>query len=119
MLACVDDMLQVASPEDTTHIWRALDKKVKFKDPEEDISRYLGARYRLDPVDRRNPTAPRTMTTDMDSYVADAVNNFVEQERVKLSKVTSPYLSNEECAKVGEPGAFASSCGSYVATLLL
>jgi hypothetical protein len=56
MVVYVDDLLLVASPAGGNTIWRALEKMVGFKDPEERIGRYLGARYEMTPYDAKNPT---------------------------------------------------------------
>ena len=45
-------------------------RKNDYKYPEEDISRYLGARYSLEDVDQKNPDGARELVTDMDDYVA-------------------------------------------------
>ena len=49
----------------------------------------------------------------------NAVAKFEAAHGSKLAKVSSPYLSNDEIAKVGTlPGSFSTSCASHVATLL-
>ena len=118
MIVYVDDMLMLASFDKTSELWRQIEKKIRFKDPEEDICRYLGARHTLDPYDPKQPQASRIMMTDMDSYTTNAIMKFKEQEQVKLPRVSSPFLTKEEWAQEGQPGIYSESCASYVATLL-
>ena len=77
MTVYVDDMLLLASPRDTSKIWRALEKRIDFKDPESDIERYLGARYRLDTVCAKS-TTPRMLLTDMNDYAVNATDKFMK-----------------------------------------
>ena len=119
MIVYVDDMLLLARAADAAAIWAGLDKKVKFKDPAADIERYLGARYRLDKFNPKEPGAPRRLDVDMDDYVRSAVSKFKAELGRSLPKVTSPFLASEDWAREGvAPGAFAPSCASHVATLL-
>lgn len=119
MIVYVDDILFLASYRDTIRIWRTLERRINYKDPESDIERYLGARYRFDDVDAKKPCALRTLLTDMDAYVCNAVTKSQAEFGGKLTKVASPYLSNDETSKEGTLGVvFSSSCASHVATLL-
>ena len=119
MIVYVDDMLLVATVKDTRMHWRALERRIDYKDLESELSRYLGARYSFTPPDCKNPDAPRTLLTDMDNYVKNAVAKFETEHGANLTKVTSPYLSNDDVAKEGTfPGEFSKSCASHAATLL-
>ena len=119
MIVYVDDMLLLASPRDTPRIWRALEKRIKFKDPEAEMSRYLGARYRLDEVNPKRPDEPRRLQTDMDDYVHNACVRFQMEYGGRLQTVTSPFLPPEVVAEEGTPGGkFVKTCASHVATLL-
>jgi hypothetical protein len=67
MIVYVDDMLLLATVKDSRIHWRNLERKIDYTDPEQELSRYLGARYSLTPVDGKNPDAVRTLLTDIDS----------------------------------------------------
>ena len=118
MVVYVDDMLLLASLRDTGRHWRALEKKVDFKEAEGNLERYLGARYRFSDFDTKSPKALRKLLTDMDDYAASACAKFEAEYGKRLSKVSTPHLPAEEVAKLGTPGRFADSCASHVATLL-
>ena len=119
MVVYVDDMLLLARARDTSRIWRSLEKRISFKDPESAIERYLGAQYELDEIDGKRPNGLRRLATRMDAYVRNAVAKFQLEYNGRLSKVSSPYLPNEETSKEGTPGGlFSKSCSSHVATLL-
>ena len=119
MIVYVDDMLLLATVKDTRLHWRTLERRIDYKDPEQGLSRYLGARYSFTDVDGKNLDGARELLTDMDNYIASAVSKFESEYNGKLGKATSPYLSSEEIAKVGEfPGSFSEKCSSHVATLL-
>ena len=47
MVACVDDMMMLSRPGDTSMLWRALEESVDYKDPEAPMARYLGALYKF------------------------------------------------------------------------
>ena len=38
MIFYVDDMLLIASPKDTNRIWSSLEQRIKYKDPEADLT---------------------------------------------------------------------------------
>ena len=115
----VDDMLMIAPPSIAGPFWRALDTAIVFKELEQEIDRYLGARYTMDPVKPACSSAPRRLHTDMDDYVANAIARFDSEYKGELRKVTSPFLTPEQWAEDGVcPGVFAGSCASHVATLL-
>ena len=104
----VDDMLLLASPKDSDGIWRALEKRVCFKDPEASLARYLGARCRFSDFDPKRPQAPRFMKTDIDDYAVNVVKRFKAKYGRKLHRVTLPNLALELLAQVGEEsGTFA------------
>ena len=118
MVVYVDDLLLIASPSWTNSLWRALEKKVCFKDPEEPIGRYLGAKYCMTNYDETKSDAIRDITIGMHEYALNATARFKEELGRELPRVTSPYITPEEWSKEGEAGAFQSSCASHVATLL-
>ena len=91
----VDDMLLLARPKDAGKLWRALESKVHFKDPEQPLTRYLGARYRFDEFNANKPNAVRKVMTDIDEYAINAVNKFKQEYARTLHKVSSPYITNE------------------------
>ena len=112
-------MLLLASPKDTQKIWRSLEKKIKHKDPESDITRYLGARYKFNDFNAARPNESRSLLADMQDYIDNACKRFQAEYGKRLQKVSSPFLPPEEVAKEGNPGGlFARSCASHVATLL-
>ncbi|CAK0852325.1 unnamed protein product [Prorocentrum cordatum] len=88
----VDDMLMIAPPSIAGPFWRALDTAIVFKEREQEIERYLGARYTMDPVNPACPSAARRLHTDMGDYVANALARFASE--------------------------YGGSCASHVATLL-
>ena len=118
LIVYVDDLLLTAPPHRASGLWRALERSVQFKDLEAPTARYLGAQYCFDEFDPKKPNAPRTMTTEMNDYIRSAVEKFTAEFGRGLSKVSSPYLTNEEWAEEGVPGHFAPNCASHVATLL-
>jgi hypothetical protein len=71
-------MLLVASSSWTDSSWRALEKKVCFKDPEEPIGRYLGAKYCMSSFDEKKGDAIRDLTIDMHDYSVNATARFQE-----------------------------------------
>ena len=99
MIVYVDDMLLLATRKDTKMHRRALERKIDFKDPQQQLSRYFGARYSFSRPGARDTDA-RQLVTDMDMCVRDAVSNFEEERGAKLSKAISPYLAaDEDCAR--------------------
>ena len=83
------------------------------------MARYLVDRYKFDAFDEKKPDAPCSMLTSMDDYAANVVQRFEQEYDKKLTFVTSPYLSSEDCGQLGEePGRLSSSACSHAATLL-
>ena len=52
----VDDMLMAATTQHTDGHRGSLEKKIRFEGQEEDMSKYLGARYMCDPFGPKTPT---------------------------------------------------------------
>lgn len=84
----VDDMLLLARAKDAGKFWRALESKIRFKDPEQPLQRYLGARYRFDDVNTTKPNASRKLLTDMDEYAINAVKS-TDEHYTKSPALTS------------------------------
>ena len=53
MVIYLDDMLLLASLQDTDSLWRDLEKSVQYKDPAAPLQRYLGALYHFDAFDKK------------------------------------------------------------------
>jgi hypothetical protein len=120
LVTYVDDMLMVAHDDIMKWLWKNLDKRIKFKDPAEEIKRYLGAYHRYTPYAQERADAVRELGISMRAYTEQAVSRYLaEVGDVKLRRVSTPYLSPEEWADPDvTPGAQCTTCASHVATLL-
>ena len=76
MVVYVDDMPLLVKAKDGEFIWRTLEKSVHFKDLEQPLARYLGARYKFEEFDSKKPNKARSVRTDVDDYAANAVFKF-------------------------------------------
>ena len=113
MVVYVDDMLLFAKPSDTSLIWRSLEKQVSFKERECEIARYLGAGYVFSAFDR-NHNATRSVHTDMDDYVTNAIAKFIQEYGKKVKKESSPYLTTKSDADwLGGPEDKKSTSGMF------
>ena len=79
MIVYVDDMLMLAAPRDVGGFWRELEKAVDFKNPAGPLARYFGAQYKFTDFNPKSPNAPRSLSTDMDEYAANAVRRFKDE----------------------------------------
>ena len=115
LVVYVDDLLLCAPKEFGEKFWRALERRVDFKDKESPLSRYLGANHQWE-----MKRGMMTMTVNMRGYIKSAVEKFSSDWGRPFRDVGSPYLADHLWSTDDDdtPGTLASSAASHVATLL-
>ena len=119
LIVYVDDLMLCTKLAQQKAHWSSLDEAVEFKEGPAPIGRFIGAHYQLDDFKADHAAAPRTLTIDMRSYVSTMAQKFSDEAGLKLRKVASPFLADEQWASdCTTPGIYANSCASHAATSL-
>eukprot|EP00971_Amphidinium_carterae_P352249 6492506-Amphidinium_carterae.1 len=117
----VDDMMMCAPDSECKRLWTEIDTRVEFRDPPEDVAKYLGAGHNISVVD-----GSIHMEVEMHDYLRCAIERFKSEYQRELRQVSTPYVSDDEwCGSEGddegkspERGVFSKTASSHVATLL-
>eukprot|EP00971_Amphidinium_carterae_P139238 2759140-Amphidinium_carterae.1 len=115
LVVYVDDLLLATPPEVEARVWAELEKKLDFKDPPEDVSRYLGAVHES----WADGNAMR-MRVDMKAMLEACLVKFRDGMDGSLRSVRSPYVEDNVWAGDGDgkPARYGKDASSYVASLL-
>eukprot|EP00971_Amphidinium_carterae_P183811 3648649-Amphidinium_carterae.1 len=71
LVVYVDDMMMCAPENACDRLWHEIDSRIEFKDPPEDVSKYLGAGHR---IDIKNGSIH--MEVEMHDYLRCAIDKF-------------------------------------------
>ena len=119
LLVYVDDMILCCDPKDKESIWKSIEDGVDFKHDPASIGRFLGADYRVDDYNPKQPNAARAIVIGMQDYTMNMSMKFQDESGISPKRVTTPFLADAQWGENSETaGRFSSSCSSHAATSL-
>eukprot|EP00959_Pyramimonas_sp_CCMP1952_P342674 7179188-Pyramimonas_sp.AAC.1 len=118
MVIYVGDFMLAATAANARKHWEELGRRIVFQEQCADVFRHVGAIYNFDKVDYQRPLQPRTMVTNMSSYLLNVVKKFTGEYTGALRKATTPFPPETEswAPADDEPGVFQTSAASFVAS---
>ena len=119
LIVYVDDLLLAAARgADTQALWKDMEQRIAFKDPPEDLSKYLGTNYRFEHV-KIGADRETRMFVEMKAFLEKAVDLFQEElGKERLVPAGTPYVAELTAEADEEPGVFAKTSASHLMRML-
>ena len=115
MVVYVDDFVLIAPPNIEDEIWSELDKHILFKDPKEELNRFLGVYHHIS----YGKDGLMTMRREGIKYLMAVVKRYMQEAGIQsLAYAPSPSLDDKTDEANSAPGLFAASASSHLMSIL-